>query len=161
MVGQGKETPYTPTVFRQDESMHAWSLQQRLTLGSRGLQPTRLLCPWDSPGKNTVVGCCFLLQGIFPTQGSNPHLQRLLHWQVDSLTLSPLGNLQAKWYLPKRDHVGRSQDAHLEIILRVGVGFIKGHLQLQALGERSCKKIIQLLLYAICYVINKYIIAFS
>ena len=30
---------------------------------------TRLLCSWDSPGKNTGVGCCPLLQGIFPTQG--------------------------------------------------------------------------------------------
>ena len=36
------------------------------------IQLTRLLCPWNSPGKNTGVGCCFLLQGIFPTQGSNP-----------------------------------------------------------------------------------------
>ena len=36
-----------------------------------GLQPARLLCPWDSPGKNTGVGCHFLLQGIFPTQESN------------------------------------------------------------------------------------------
>ena len=36
--------------------------------------PTRLLCPWDSPGKNTGVGCHALLQGIFPTQGLNPHL---------------------------------------------------------------------------------------
>ena len=35
-------------------------------------QPTRLCCPWDSPGKNTGVVCHFLLQGIFPTQGSNP-----------------------------------------------------------------------------------------
>ena len=33
------------------------------------------LCPWNSPGKNTGVGCHFLLQGIFPTQGSNPCLQ--------------------------------------------------------------------------------------
>ena len=32
------------------------------------------LCPWDSPGKNTGVGCHCLLQGIFPTQGSNLHL---------------------------------------------------------------------------------------
>ena len=31
-------------------------------------------CPWDSPGKNTGVGCHALLQGIFPTQGSNPGL---------------------------------------------------------------------------------------
>ena len=34
----------------------------------------RLLCPWDFPGKNTGVGCHFLLQGIFLTQGSNLHL---------------------------------------------------------------------------------------
>ena len=38
------------------------------------LYPTRLLCPWDSPGKNTGGGCHFLLQGIFPTQESNPGL---------------------------------------------------------------------------------------
>ena len=40
---------------------------------------TRLLCPWDSPVKNTGIGCPALLQGIFPTQGSNPHLPWLLH----------------------------------------------------------------------------------
>ena len=34
---------------------------------------TRLLCPWDFPGKNTRMGCHFLLQGIIPTQGLNPH----------------------------------------------------------------------------------------
>jgi len=36
-----------------------------------GLWPARLLCPWDSPGKNIGVGGRSLLQGIFPTQGSN------------------------------------------------------------------------------------------
>ena len=36
-----------------------------------GLQPTRLLCLWEFPGKNTGVGCHFFLRGIFPTQGSN------------------------------------------------------------------------------------------
>ena len=36
--------------------------------------PARLLCPWYSPGKNTALGCRALLQGIFPTQGSNLHL---------------------------------------------------------------------------------------
>ena len=35
------------------------------------LYPTRLLCPWDFPGKNTGGGCHFHLQGIFLTQGSN------------------------------------------------------------------------------------------
>ena len=38
------------------------------------LQPTRLLCPWNSPGKNTGAGCHFLLQGFFQTQGANPGL---------------------------------------------------------------------------------------
>ena len=39
--------------------------------------------------KNAGVGCNFLLQGIFPTQGLNLHL---LHWQVDSLLLSHQGS---------------------------------------------------------------------
>ena len=39
-----------------------------------GLQPTRLLRPWDSPGRNSGVGCHFLLREIFPTQGLNPGL---------------------------------------------------------------------------------------
>ena len=42
-----------------------------------GLQPARLLCPWDSPGKNTGVGVWALLQEIFPTRGSNLCLLRL------------------------------------------------------------------------------------
>ena len=42
------------------------------------------LCPWDSPGKNTEVDCHVLLQGIFPTQGLNLHLQCLMHWQAGS-----------------------------------------------------------------------------
>ena len=36
------------------------------------LHPTRLPCPWNSPGKNTRLGCYSFLQGIFPIQGSNP-----------------------------------------------------------------------------------------
>ena len=59
---------------------------------------TRLLCPWDSPGKNTGAGCHFLLQGIFLTQGSNLHLLHLLHWQADSLPLAPTdANSCYKW----------------------------------------------------------------
>ena len=61
------------------------------SLRPHGLLPTRLLCSWDSPGKNTGVSCPALLQGIFPTQGSNPHLLCLLHWQEGSLPLAPLG----------------------------------------------------------------------
>ena len=43
---------------------------------------TWLLCPWNSPGKNTGVGCHSLLHGIFPTQGSNPglpHCRKILY----------------------------------------------------------------------------------
>ena len=58
---------------------------------SIGTVASRLLCPWDSPGKNTGVGCCALLQAIFPTQGSNPSLLSLLHWQAGSLPLVPSG----------------------------------------------------------------------
>ena len=38
------------------------------------------------------MGCHFLLQGIFLTQGSNPHLLLLVHWQVDYLPLCHLGS---------------------------------------------------------------------
>ena len=51
-------------------------------LQPHGLQPARLLCPWDSPGKNTGVGGHFLLQGIFPAQGLNSsllHCRQILH----------------------------------------------------------------------------------
>ena len=52
---------------------------------------TRLFNPWHFPGKNPGVGCHFLLQGIFLTQGSNPYLLHLPHWQADSLPLHHLG----------------------------------------------------------------------
>ena len=42
----------------------------------------------EFPGKNTGMGCHFLLQGIFPTQQLNLHL---LHWQVVSFTTAPPG----------------------------------------------------------------------
>ena len=51
-------------------------------LRPHGPQPTRLLCPWDFPGKNTGVGSCSLLQEIFPTQRSNPgplHCRQILY----------------------------------------------------------------------------------
>ena len=44
------------------------------SLRPHGLYIAQFLSPWDSPGKNTGVGCHALLQGIFPTQGSNPCL---------------------------------------------------------------------------------------
>ena len=52
------------------------------SLQPHGLQTTRLLCPWHFPGKNTGMGCHFLLQGIFPTQGLNSgllHCRQILY----------------------------------------------------------------------------------
>ena len=59
-----------------------WNLLQGLFVGeseshsamSDSLQPRGLYNPCNSPGQNTGVGNCSLLQGIFPTQGSNPGL---------------------------------------------------------------------------------------
>ena len=73
-----------------------------------GVKPTRLLCPWVFPGKNTEVGCHFLLQGIFPTQGSNsvlPHCgqnlhrlsyERILSWYYYLIYLQPTCDISIK-----------------------------------------------------------------
>ena len=67
----------------QTVGMHACYVASVVSdsLWPHGPYPARLLCPWNSPGKNTGVGCHALLQGIFPTQGSNPHLLWLLHYR--------------------------------------------------------------------------------
>ena len=57
-----------------------YGVYERVLVAQPGLYPTGLLCPWDSPGKNTGVGSHSLLQGIFPAQGLNPSF---LHWQAD------------------------------------------------------------------------------
>ena len=52
------------------------------TLRPHGLQPVRLVCPWNSPGKNTGVDCHSFLQRTFPTQGLNPgllHYRKILY----------------------------------------------------------------------------------
>ena len=72
---------------------HAKSLSMSKSWQPCRLQPARLLCPRDSPGSDTGVGWPVLLQGIFPTQGSNPRHQQLLHWQAGSLPLSHWGSL--------------------------------------------------------------------
>ena len=64
-------------------------LLSRSLLQPHGLEPARLLPPWDFLGKNNGVGCHFLLQGIFPTLGLN---SGLLHRQGDSLPLSHQGS---------------------------------------------------------------------
>ena len=67
---------YTLVKWKWSHSVVSDSLQPH------GLEPTRLLRSWDSPGKNSGVGCHFLLQGIFPTQELNlglPHCRQTLY----------------------------------------------------------------------------------
>ena len=71
-----------------------------LTVWLYGWQPTRLLCPWVSPGNSTRMGCHALLQGIFLTQGWNPgllHCRPLLyHWAIrEALTYHMTQHLQS------------------------------------------------------------------
>ena len=63
------------------------------SVGPYGLQPARLFCSWDSPGKNTGVQCCALFQQIFLTQGLNPWFLCLLHWQGEFFITSTTGKL--------------------------------------------------------------------
>ena len=68
--------------------VHAKSLQLCPTLcNPMDLNPPGSSVHGDSPGKNTGVGWQALLEGIFQTQGSNPHLLCLLHWLAGSLSL--------------------------------------------------------------------------
>ena len=74
----GKESDNSPKIYK----LSTVSLNCVRLLGPHGLQPTRLLCSWNSPGKNTGVGSHSFLQGIFPTQTLNLRSSAL---QADSL----------------------------------------------------------------------------
>ena len=79
------------------------------------LLPTRLLCPWDSPGKNTGVGCHALLQRIFPTQGSNPgllHCRQILS-HMSCREVPPTFGVNAKTYLRTESPGSAGQEASI------------------------------------------------
>ena len=76
------------------------------------MQPTRLLCPWTSPGKNTGVGAISFFRGIFPTKGSNLGLlhcrQIPYHLNNQGRPPSPKGMMLQKypdWYYITKLHV--------------------------------------------------------
>ena len=74
-LGIGISSPKKPSSLPGESSLcscvHAQLLSCVRPLQCHRLWPVRLLCPWDFPSKHTEVGCHFLLQGIFLTQGSN------------------------------------------------------------------------------------------
>ena len=80
------------------------------------LQTHGLYSPWNSPGQNTRVGCHSLLQGIFPTQGSNPGLP------------------YCRWILHQLSHKGRLNNCILSIcsppLKMKSFIYIKTHIQL-------------------------------
>ena len=87
--------------------------------------PTRLLCPWDFPGKSTVAGCHFLLQGIFPTQGlshvSCTRRQILYHWatrEAHKTLLKEIQNDINKWKHISCSWIGR-QSIKMSILVKV------------------------------------------
>ena len=71
---------WLPGFQYKSESINHSAVSNSMQL--HGLQATRLLCPWNSPGKNSGMGSHSLFQGIFPTQGSNPgllHCRQILY----------------------------------------------------------------------------------
>ena len=93
-------------------------------LWPHGLQPTRLLCPWGFPGKDTGVVYHFLLQGIFPTQGLNLgllHCRWILHWL--SYQGSPYnGILPSHWKEWNMASCGIWMDLKIDILSEVKSG---------------------------------------
>ena len=71
---------------------------------------------WDSPGRNPGVGCCFLLQGIFLTQGSNLYFLHLLRCQVASLPLVPPGKKEAFHWIARERNFLRNSYTLLSLI---------------------------------------------
>ena len=73
------------------DSMTSWNVARQA--------PLSMGCPWNSPGKNTGVSCCALLQGIFLTQRSNLHLLCLPHWQAGFFTTRATW-IPNSWFIP-------------------------------------------------------------
>jgi len=114
---------------------HVWLFATLWTLACQ------FLCPWDSPGKNNGMGCHFLLQGIFLTQGSNLHLLCLLHWQVDSILktmtqmVKNLPAMQETWIQPLgwKDPLEKGMATHSSI-LACRIPWTEGPGRLQSMG---------------------------
>ena len=113
-----------------------------------GRQPTRILCPLDFRGKNTGVGCHFLLQGLFLTRGLN---SSLLNWQADSLPLS---------------HQERIVDLQYEVSFKVYNRVIQLHINIYTHMYVYIYVLFQILLHyrlsqdieysSMCYIVGSY-----
>ena len=87
-------------IIRLQEYLVKWVLKCVQLFATPWTVACQAPLPWDFSGKNTRVGCHFLLHGIFLTQGSNPCLQHLLHcsqilyhWTTSSVQFSSVAQL--------------------------------------------------------------------
>ena len=113
--------------------------------------PTRILCPWDFSGKNTSMGCHFLLQGISRNQGPKPNLLHFLHRQADSLPLSHLGSISHfiqpqthyqnlfTFYYPSLDFIARKLEGTEEISNMNRERVCGGHIRADTLSGPLCE----------------------
>ena len=120
-IGEGNVNPLQCSCLENPRDRGAWwaavyGIAQSRTRLKRlnSSSSSRLLCPRDSPGKNTGVGCHFLLQGIFLTHGSN---LCLLHWQADFFTTEPPG--KPIWWLVFASHHSKHSFRWREYKIRI------------------------------------------
>ena len=107
-------------------TFNSYSNPKKRILESEVAQSCPTLCdpiprPWDFPGKDTAVGCHFLLQGIFLTQGLNlglPHCRQTSIWATFSILLEGWGDGS-----PER----QSDLPHTTQLLLSAVDFDTGH----------------------------------
>ena len=112
----GRDGQFAPSEHRE----RTWGLALLLLVAK--LCPT--VFPWHFPGKYTGAACHSLLWGIFPTQGSNPHL---LQWQVDSLPLSHQGSPGVS-LRPLKNSRPWSQGLEMDAALAANPSFAAGKL---------------------------------
>ena len=77
-----KKTLPFPTTWWNSFQVYRWKVKVKVAQSCQTLRPLGLCSPWNSPGQNTGVGGLSLLQGIFPTQGTNPglpHCRQILY----------------------------------------------------------------------------------
>ena len=82
LMALGTFSEHDSLIFSLRNRQVSWEWSESRSVVSDSLRPRGLYSPWNSPGQNTGVGGLSLLQGIFPTQGSNPgllHCRRILY----------------------------------------------------------------------------------
>ena len=129
--------------FFQGRHLHVcWIMSD--TLQPHGCNPARLLYPLDSPGKNTGVGCHFLLQGIFPTQGLDLHFLCLLHCQADSLPLHHLGTPKKDIHMSNKHRKWYSTSLIIRIMqLKTTVRYHLTHVEMTVIKKTHTKKMLE------------------